>query len=142
MRKAKPKNTTKATPKKGERFLAALRKTGNVTQAAKAERVDRVTAYTWRNNDEEFAKQWDEALEEATDLLELEARRRAQDGTPEPVYHRGQQVGTVQKYSDTLLIFLLKAHRPNKFKDRVDMTSNNETIRFTLNIGEKHVPDE
>ena len=33
--------------------------------------------------------------------------------------YQGSQVGTVRRYSDTLLIFLLKGRRPEKFKDRV-----------------------
>jgi len=66
-----------------------------------------------------FAAAWDEALEIATGSLELEARRRAQKGVLEPVYYKGKKVGAVRKYSDTLLIFLLKAHRPDKYRDNV-----------------------
>ena len=54
------------------------------------------------------------------DDLELEARRRAVEGTERPVFYQGGEVGYVREYSDTLLIFLLKAHRPNKFRERVE----------------------
>jgi hypothetical protein len=43
--------------------------------------------------------QWDEALEDACDILEAEAWKRARDK------------------SDLLLIFLLKAHRPAKYRE-------------------------
>ena len=49
----------------------------------------------------------------------MEARRRALTGVEEPVYYKGEAVDRTAKYSDTLLIFLLKAHRPEKFRDNV-----------------------
>jgi len=107
-------------------FLSALRNTGNVSASAKAAGVDRTTAYkakaaSLQTKNATFAKGWDEAIEVATDLLEGEARRRAIAGVEEPVYYRGEVVGAVRKYSDTLLIFLLKAHRPEKFREHHSM---------------------
>ena len=61
----------------------------------------------------------DNALEEATDLLEAEARRRALTGIDEPVFYKGKVVGSTKKYSRPLLMFLLEAHRPQKFRDGV-----------------------
>ena len=72
-----------------------------------------------RRHSEDFAAQWDEALEEGTDLLEAEARRRAVTGINKPVFYKGEVVGSIPKYSDRLLIFLLKAHRPQMFGDGV-----------------------
>ena len=37
----------------------------------------------------------------------------------EPVFYQGEVVGSVRKFSDTLLMFLLKGNRPDKYKDRV-----------------------
>lgn len=65
----------------------------------------------------------------ATDALEAEARRRAVDGVPEPVFHQGKKCGTVKKYSDRMLEILLKGHRPEKFREKVDM---NHSGRVTL----------
>ena len=48
-------------------------------------------------------------------MIEAEARRRAVDGVDEPVYYQGKEVGTVRRYSDVLLIFLLKGLRPQRF---------------------------
>jgi hypothetical protein len=75
--------------------------------------------YVTREKDPEFAAAWEEALEEATDLLEEEARRRAHDGYEEPVYYKGTQCGVITRYSDQLMITLLKAHRPAKFRENI-----------------------
>ena len=36
-----------------------------------------------------------------------------------PVYYRGEIVGTVKEYSDTLLMFLMKGWMPEEFRDNV-----------------------
>ena len=99
-------------------FIAALAESGNITLAARAAGVGRRTVYDAQKADESFAAAWAEAEDIAADLLEEEARKRAVDGTPEPVYYKGQMVGAVRRYSDNLLMFLLKARRPERFRDR------------------------
>ncbi len=103
------------------RFIEALRQTGVVTRAARAAGVGRTTAYDHYKTDPDFARAWDDALEDACDEMEAEARRRAVEGTEKPVYYKGEVVGTIREYSDTLLIFLLKANRPEKYRDSFDL---------------------
>jgi hypothetical protein len=113
---------TRRTPKKGDwkpAFLAALRDCGVVRLACELVKMPRQTVYDHRYRDEAFAKAWNEALEEALDLLEAEARRRGCDGIDKPVYHDGIKIDTIKQYSDTLLIFLLKGGRPQKYRDYV-----------------------
>jgi AcrR family transcriptional regulator len=93
-------------------FLETLSETGHVTKSAAAAGIPRRTVYNWRRDDEGFRQQWDEAAELGTDALVDEAVRRGKDGTLRPVYQRGKEVGTIREFSDTLLIFLLKARRP------------------------------
>lgn len=88
-----------------------------VSVAAKAAGVSRSNAYAHKEADEEFAKQWVDAIEEAADLLEREAISRAYSGTLRPIYHNGKKAGTERVYSDTLLIFLLKGARPGKYRE-------------------------
>lgn len=134
-KKAKPTKPTKRAPKKPpptpvtpdgpvwERaFVAALANTGNVRAACQAARIGRSTVYDRREASELFALAWTEAMEQAADMLEAEALRRAAHGVQEPVYYKGDVVGHVLKYSDTLLIFLLKAARPEKFRERFEHT--------------------
>jgi hypothetical protein len=99
-----------------DKFLETLRGCGNIRESAAAAGVHRATAYRARDADAEFAEAWDDALDEAADVLEMEARRRAIDGVEEPVYFRGREVGKVRRYSDTLLMFLLKGIRPEKYR--------------------------
>ena len=99
-------------------FLRKLAETGNVSEAARASKVSRSHAYALKVTDAEFAAEWADALESATDVLEAEARHRAVDGVEQPHFHQGQVTGSVRKYSDSLLMFLLKAHRPEKYRDR------------------------
>ncbi|MDG3003230.1 hypothetical protein [Paludisphaera mucosa] len=109
-----------------ETFLSVLAETGNVTAAARMAGVNRDTPYGRRETDSAFAKAWASALEEACDVLELEARRRAYEGTKEPVFYQGYQCGVVKKYSDTLMIVLLKAHRPEKFREKFSAEHSGE----------------
>ena len=98
-------------------FLDTLRGTGNVRLAASNADVAPQVAYRARDSSATFRADWDEALEEARELLEAEARRRAAIGVDEPVFYKGKVVGHIRKYSDNLLMFLLKAHWPEKFRE-------------------------
>jgi hypothetical protein len=100
-----------------ERFLGFLEETANVTEACRRAGICRPVAYGWRK-DEAFAARWEAAVDRGTDALEDEAVRRAHEGVERPVYQGGKRVGLVREYSDTLLIFMLKARRPERFKDR------------------------
>ena len=54
----------------------------------------------------------------ALEVMEVEARRRAVAGWDEPVFQSGEHVGDKRKFSDVLLIFMLKAADPDKYADR------------------------
>ena len=78
-------------------FIERLRATGNVTLAAAGAGVSRQHVYKARNRSKAFRRAWEEALEQAMDLLEGEARRRA-TGIKEDVYYAGRVVGTRNVY--------------------------------------------
>jgi hypothetical protein len=106
-------------------FLRALADTGIVTIAAGIAGITRARAYQVRKEDSDFAAAWEEAEEQAADALEAEAWRRAVAGVPEPLVSSGRVVRdddgqplAIRRYSDNLLLALLKARRPDKFKDR------------------------
>lgn len=106
------------TAKAKARFLTELKRMANVSAAAKKAKVPRSTAYDWYKADAVFAAGWDDAIEVAVDSLEQEAWRRARDGTLKPVFQRGEEVGKVREYSDQLMVTLLKAHKPEKYRER------------------------
>lgn len=53
-------------------------------------------------------------------MLEQEARRRAVDGVEDFRLDRDGGEHTFRRYSDTLLIFLLKAKRPDVYRERYE----------------------
>lgn len=111
-------NRTKLTDRTREKFLEVLRATCNVSEAARAVGISRTAAYE-RRADAQFALAWDEAEQEAADRLEREAWRRAAEGTKKPIVYKGKITGHYVEYSDRMLELLLKAHRPDKFRERV-----------------------
>ncbi len=135
-RRSKP--GTVRTAANRHKFIEALALTANVTAACKLARVGRNVIYEWRKDDPSFKADWDEATELGTDALEDEAVRRAHQGTRKPVHYGGKKVGTVRKYSDTLLIFLLKGRRPEKFRERFDNHPGNgfiDLLRYLKTAG-------
>ena len=110
-------------PRRRQRaFLAAFRETGNVCLACEVAKVGRSSHYRWLAEDPAYREAFDQAKEDAADILEAEAFRRAVDGVEKPVgWYKGKPGGYVREYSDILLIFLLKALRPEKYRDRLNL---------------------
>jgi hypothetical protein len=84
-----------------ERFIDVFSSTGNVRLAATAAGVSRDAPYKKAQASSAFAAQWLQAREDAVDILEGEARRRALNS------------------SDAILMFLLRAQRPDLYRDKV-----------------------
>lgn len=154
-------------------FLLGLSTTGIVSKACVSAGISNAAVYALRKRDADFAAAWDDALEQAWDVQEAEAHRRAVVGVEEPVVYQGQltplwerdEAGqiihdtvmrsvfneatkevvetavqvprqeldehgrprwlTVRKYSDPLLIALLKANRKKFSTDRMELTGAN-----------------
>ncbi|MEP6820246.1 MAG: hypothetical protein ABJA18_11980 [bacterium] len=82
-------------------FLKSLADCGIVRAAAEEAGISPKAAYNLRHSDPEFAADWQASLDLAADSLEGEIRRRAFAG------------------SDLLAIFLMKGLRPEKFREKV-----------------------
>lgn len=111
------------------KFLASLAATGNVSRSAEAAGVSRAFVYEYRVRQASFAAEWDAALDQAAPVLEEEMWRRAVEGVEEPVFgrvgkDRDGQIGSVRKYSDALLTTLVKAAKPEKYRDRQQIDVN------------------
>ncbi|MCB8883989.1 hypothetical protein ACELLULO517_27365 [Acidisoma cellulosilytica] len=113
------------------RFLQHLSITANISASAHAAHASRSTVYARRKSDSDFRICWDDALEEALDALEAEARRRAFVGYDEYVtckdgliYDAEGNVVTQRRYSDSLMKLLLGACRPEGFRHRLSAESN------------------
>ncbi|HHN74656.1 MAG TPA: hypothetical protein ENK10_05440 [Acidobacteria bacterium] len=93
----------------------------SVAAAARAAGIAPSTVYAWRRTDEAFAAALEGAEALRADLIEGEAIRRAVHGWDEPVYHRGELVGYVRRYSDSLLDRLLRGYLPERYRDRASV---------------------
>ena len=118
----KPRNPAR-TAKTKTAFLKHYAENGVVLYACRAAGIGRTTFYDWLKKDKRFAELHAQATEDAIDVLEQEAKRRAVDGWDEPVYQKGEEVGKVRKYSDNLLITLLKGKKPDVYRERVDLNA-------------------
>jgi molybdenum-dependent DNA-binding transcriptional regulator ModE len=148
---SRTQRSDKSQQRKKAAFLAAFAITGNISTASRAAGISRDAHYDWIRNDPDYKKRFDAAQEEAVEQLEAEARRRAEQGVRRVVTYKGEPVmvwtddeGNVvpeavarkdrkryklmplleHEYSDTLLIFLLKAARPTKYRERIHHTSD------------------
>lgn len=102
-------------------FLKEFSLSGHVGNSAKKAGIERATVYLWRS-DPAFEVLFEHARKQAVSVLEDEAHRRAMVGVDEPVFYKGVPCGAVRKYSDTLLIVLLKANAPDKYRERQEIT--------------------
>lgn len=84
--------------------------------------------YEWTRVDPEFEAKAYEATEAGTDTIEDEALRRAVQGVEKGIYYQGTLVDKTREYSDTLLERLLKARRPDKYKDRAEHSIEKNTL--------------
>jgi hypothetical protein len=116
-------------------FLASLRKVPIIRAACQDAGITRAASYQCRERDPEFAADWDAAYQEGiqgrTDVLEAALWQRA------------------QAKSDLLLIFALKALKPDVYGDRakIDLTHhvNRDEVasafRAFVGVVKRHVTD-
>lgn len=112
-----------STRRKMVAFAAAYAKIGTLTHAAEKSGVSYSSHKQWYARFPDVYPHLIEIAEEcAADALEKAARQRASDGIDRPVFQGGRAVGKLREYSDSLLIFLLKGARPNRYRDNVSVT--------------------
>jgi len=121
--------TEAAKKKRQDAFLAEYRQCATITHAAAIALISRQRHYKWLEKDSTYAEAFEEAKVEATDALVSEARRRAIQGIEEPVIYQGKLSTSsdgkplvIRKYSDVLLIFLLKGALPEVYRERHELT--------------------
>ncbi|WP_374764277.1 helix-turn-helix domain-containing protein [Yunchengibacter salinarum] len=120
------RTTQKLTSRRRQRFLDALANGLSVSGAARMAGVSRQALYRLRARDDAFRAAWADGLASGADRIEDEAVRRAVDGVEKPVFRGGQIVGHVRDYSDTMLMFLLKARRPDRYQAKAADTGKTD----------------
>jgi hypothetical protein len=104
------------------KFLEILANNGGIVcDAAEDLNISRTALYKRRNSDAKFRKLWDKAVDLGVDVIEDEAKRRALDGTEEPVYYQGEIVGYIKKKSDYCIGIVLKAHR-DRYREKHEIS--------------------
>jgi uncharacterized protein YdaU (DUF1376 family) len=139
--KTRTKRTTKReTPQ--QRFLRLYVAHGTISHACRGAGVGRTTVHEWRTTDPVFAEAFAAADEEYTQRLEREADRRAVEGVRKLKFHKGVAVTdpatkkhyVEREYSDALLMFRLKARRPELYRERSDVNVTSPTIKTYKSI--------
>lgn len=103
-------------------FLAAFALTGRIDQAAKAAGLDRGAHYDWRDKDPEYPALFAAASERAADAVEDECKRRAFEGVLQAEWYQGKACGTKRVYSDALAMQILRALKPDKYRQGLELT--------------------
>lgn len=102
-----------------EKFLAFLRRYGLFYRAATYAGCSHETTRLYRKEHPEFEALVQEAVEAFRNSLEAELFDRAVRGWEEPVYQKGELVGTIHKRDSQLLQMLVKGNLQSKYRENV-----------------------
>lgn len=105
-------------------FLSAFGDSGCVRLTAKAAGITRKTHYSWLRKDPGYADAFTETKRIAGDYIESIAVERATVGWKEAVYYQGKVCGYVRRFSDGLLMQLLKGLKPDVYGVKRQETSS------------------
>lgn len=119
-------NRTAKTEAQQRSFFENYVKVGTITGAARRAGIDPAYHYKWLETDPDYPARFKLTHLQASEALVEEGRRRALEGVEEPTgWYRGEPGGFVKRYSDSLLIFLIKGAFPDIYKDRHEHTGKN-----------------
>lgn len=135
--KEKNMTTRGITKYNKKKFLEKFAKSGNVSGACREVGISRQSIKIWLEKDPAFVEAYRLAEIEACDALEAEAHRRGAVGFTEPVFYQGVQCGEVRKYSDLLLMFLMKGRQPEKYRDNYQKPSDASLAESLKILAEK-----
>ena len=102
-------------------FLAALAQSSNVTLAAQKAGIDVSTVYKCRRAEPEFYRNWQEALAEGYDNLEMDLLHRLRIGQLE-----GGKAQARRKFDKAIAFRLLTAHREAVGRQKAMRASEDE----------------
>lgn len=109
-------------------FLRAYRLAGWVRKAEELCGIKRGRHQSWLKSDPLYKMAFEEAKQDALEVLEHAAFTRAVDGVEKPTgWYKGEAGGVVKEYSDYLLGVLLKANAPEKYRERYQVDVNQKT---------------
>ena len=115
------------------KFLAELASTSNVAASARAAGIDRTAAYDARRSNPEFSRQWQEALCEGYDHLEMDLLHRLRTGEIKPPAGAKKASRT---FDNATAFRLLAAHRDSAARQRA-VRSNRDAAMIVESINRK-----
>lgn len=164
--------TEKQRAVKQQKFLKALGEHGVVKYACKYAGINRSTYKYWKDHYPDFAALLPDTFSDRNDTLEYAAYNQAVDGVPSYVVNQGRIVyhevpimnedGTPKldkngnevmkrgkpiierKYAPNLLITLLKANMPEKYKDKASFEHTGKDggpLQHSIEIYKIRIPD-
>ena len=83
-------------------FLRRLAESGSVAEAAARVGITPRTVQRWRALNAAFARRYEEVLSQRLEILEDLAMRRALSADCRPVFHRGEQIASVERHNDAM----------------------------------------
>jgi hypothetical protein len=110
------------SPQKQREFIEALADSGSVSQAARSVGMSLTSCYRLRRgaDAQAFAAAWDAAVGQAARQLIDVALDRALHGTEQAIFDKdGRRIATQMRYNDRLLMFLLRANFPDRFRHAI-----------------------
>jgi len=117
-----PKPPLVSTVAKARAFLAAFRRTCNVTKSAKAAGIDPRCHYRWLKKYPKYQAAFERAIPIATQFLEDKTIEGCTEGWLEAVFYQGQPCGAVRRFDLGNRATLLRAWMPEKYGSKVELT--------------------
>jgi hypothetical protein len=96
--------------------LAAYLKTASLRAAAEAAEVNGSLHYRWLEEFPGYRSAFADVQLAVVDTLRDQVMELALRGWLEPIRYRGRKCAAVRRYSDRLLMFMLKAVRPEQYR--------------------------
>ncbi len=119
-------------PELRKAYLRHLRAFGNRTSAACSVGMTLSQVNNWRDNNEDFRLEEEQAIESFKGEIEEAIKKRAIEGWDEPRFGQNGIQGTVRRYSDQLLLAYARRHIPEYRQG--DAT----TTQATVTVDHKH----
>jgi hypothetical protein len=127
--KRKGRRGVKWTPELQENFLDLYRELGSARKCAEILGISTVLISKKRNGDPDFDEECIQCEEDFADMVDENITQRALMGVEEPVVYQGKIMKDenghplkVSRQSDRLAELVVKAQRPDKYRERKEIT--------------------
>ena len=122
--KSTPNGVQVKTIRNKAKMINSITKYGVIATAARKAKLSRTQHFEWMKGDPAYVEKVHIAIDTAIEEMEHACDLRGVHGVDEQLYYQGDEItvrgkpAKKKKYSDNLLMFRLKALRPDKYADR------------------------